>query len=435
MATPSHTAPLAGKPTNTTQIAALAVCFVLQMLDGMDVLIIAYSAPQIIEQWDLSPQTYGAIFSAGVFGMTLGSVFIAPFADVIGRRKTILATVVVIAVSTVLTALANSTAQMMLLRLITGLGIGVSGATLTTIAAEYAPKRYRDLAVATIGAGYGVGAVATGFVAAWLIPEFGWRAMFVAAGVATAAMFLVTFVMLPESLEFLVKRQPRGALQRANRILMRLGQKPLERLPEVTAERQARPGVSSLLVKTRRRSTLGLWVAFFMSYLTVYFLLGWVPKIAMDAGLPLAQAIYAGTILNLGGVTGIILLGLLGIRYPLITVIVGFQMASALFMVAFGLLSPPLAVLLVLTGLLGFFGHGGLIGMFAAAARLYPTEIRATGVGWSVGAGRFGAIVGPYIGGMLITLEFSRALNFTLFAIPCILAGLAVMFVRFSTEQ
>ena len=124
-----------------TQFAAIVVCMILQMLDGMDVLIVAYAAPQIIEEWGISPQTYGLIFSASLFGMTLGSAFIAPYADVFGRRKMILVSVSVIASSILLTAFVNSITQLMVLRFVAGLGIGAAGASLPAVAAEYAPTR------------------------------------------------------------------------------------------------------------------------------------------------------------------------------------------------------------------------------------------------------------------------------------------------------
>ena len=157
------------------------------------------------------------------------------------------------------------------------------------------------------------------------------------------------------------------------------------------------------------------------------------PKILVDAGLPLDEAIYAGTVLNLGGVAGIVFLGLLGTHYPLIAVILGFQLATAVCVIAFAVLELPLAVLLVLTGLLGFFGQAGLIGMIASAVRLYPTELRATGVGWGMGAGRLGAIVGPYVGGVLMSLD--NTISYMVFAIPCDIAGLAVLFIRFPEAQ
>ena len=417
-----------------TQFAAIAVCFVLQIIDGMDVLVVAYAGPQIIEEWGITKGTYGYIFSAGVAGMTMGSFFLTPFADIIGRRRAVLAAVTIIASSMLLTAFVTSIAQLLALRFIVGLGIGLAGPTLSTIGAEYSPPRYRHFVVSMIGAGYAVGAMLTGVVAAYIVPEYGWRAMFITAAAVTGVMLPVAFVMLPESLEFLLKKQPPGALAQANRLLGRLGRPQLDELPAASAEKRSGLGVGNLLVENRRRSTLGLWMGFFMVYATVYFLLGFVPAIVKDMGYPEQHYILAGTVYNLGGLVGIFVLGALFTRYRLAAVIIGFQVASAVFMVAFGVLTPPLATLLTVICVLGFFSQAGLIGMVAAGVRLYPTELRATGVGWGQGMGRAGAIIGPIIGGLLMVPGYSRALNFSLFAIPFVLAALAVMFIRFPKE-
>ena len=417
-----------------TQFAAIAVCFVLQIIDGMDVLVVAYAGPQIMEEWGITKGTYGYIFSAGVAGMTMGSFFLTPFADIIGRRRAVLAAVTIIASSMLLTAFVTSIAQLLALRFIVGLGIGLAGPTLSTIGAEYSPPRYRHFVVSMIGAGYAVGAMLTGVVAAYIVPEYGWRAMFITAAAVTGIMLPVAFVMLPESLEFLLKKQPPGALAQANRLLGRLGRPQLDELPAASAEKRSGLGVGNLLVENRRRSTLGLWAGFFMVYATVYFLLGFVPAIVKDMGYPEEHYILAGTVYNLGGLVGIFVLGALFTRYRLAAVIIGFQVASAVFMVAFGVLTPPLATLLTVICVLGFFSQAGLIGMVAAGVRLYPTELRATGVGWGQGMGRAGAIIGPIIGGLLMVPGYSRALNFSLFAIPFVLAALAVMFIRFPKE-
>ena len=269
-----------------TQFAVIAVCFVLQIIDGMDVLVVAYAGPQIIEEWGITKGTYGYIFSAGVAGMTMGSFFLTPFADIIGRRWAVLAAVTIIASSMLLTAFVTSIAQLLTLRFIVGLGIGLAGPTLSTIAAEYSPPRYRDFVVSIIGAGFAVGAMLTGVVAAYIVPEYGWRAMFITAAAVTGIMLPVAFVMLPESLEFLLKKQPPGALAQANQLLGRLGRPQLDKLPATTAEKRSGLGVGNLLVENRRRSTLGLWVGFFMVYATVYFLLGFVPTIVKDMGSP-----------------------------------------------------------------------------------------------------------------------------------------------------
>jgi len=406
------------------------------MLDGMDVLVVAYAASQIINEWGIAGHVYGLIFSAGVLGMTVGSFFLAPFADIIGRRRTILISITGIAIAVFASAFANGVTQLLVLRFLAGLGVGAAGPTLSTIAAEYSPRKYRDFAVCLIGAGYAVGAVLTGVVSAWVIPEFGWRTMFMIAGIATAVILPVAFVLLPESLEFILKRRPPGALEHANRILPRLGRPLLEELPDVTVEQRSALGVGNLLAPARRSATLGLWAGFFMCYATVYLLLGWVPKVVTDIGFSLKESIWAGTLYSLGGVVGVLFLGVLGSRLPLVRVLAGFQIASAVFMVAFGFLTLPLAGLLVVITFLGFFSQAALIGMVAAAARLYPTELRAMGIGWGMGAGRFGAIIGPSLGGMLLGLElFSRTSTLVVFALPFMLAAYAVLFIRFAEPQ
>ncbi len=415
------------------QIIAISICFVIQMLDGMDVLVVAYAASQITTEWGIPGKVYGGIFAAGVFGMTVGSFLLAPFADIVGRRKTILVAIAGIAAAVVLSAFATDVTQMVVLRFVAGLGVGAAGPTLSTIAAEYSPPKYRDFVVLIIGAGYAVGAVCTGVVAAWIIPEYGWRTMFMAAGLATAIMLPLAYLLLPESLEFLLKRRPPGALEHANRILPRLGRPLLSELPKVAVEQRSGLGVSNLLAPIRRTSTLSCWIAFFMVYATVYLLLGWVPKLVGETGFALKQAIWAGTIYNFGGFAGIIFLGALGTRLPLLRALLAFQVASTVLMICFGILTPPLAGLLLIIGSLGFFSQAGLVGMVAVAARLYPTELRATGIGWGMGAGRFGAFLGPYIAGVLLDL-FSRATILMLFSAPFILCGIAILFIRFPTR-
>ena len=417
-----------------SQMIAIGICFALQMLDGMDVLVVAYAAPQITSEWGISRQIYGIIFSAGVAGMTVGSFLLAPFGDIIGRRRTILIAITTLAISVFLSAFANTVTQLMVLRFVAGLGVGVAGPNLSTLAAEYSPLKYRNFVVVMIGGGYALGATCTGFLAAWVIPEYGWRTMFMVAGIGTAIMLPLAFAMLPESLEFLLKRQPGDALKRVNLLLRRFGQPLLSRLPEVIIEVRKGLGVSSLLAPSRRVSTLGLWAGFLMVYATVYFLLGFVPQVVADMGLPLNQSIYAGTLYSFGGLVGIILLGVLGTRYSLLKAIVGYELAAAACMIVFALVTSPLVLLLFVIAILGFFSQAALVGMVAAAARLYPTELRATGIGWGMGAGRFGAIIGPYVGGLLMTLDLSRSSSLMFFAIPLVLAAVAALFIRFPEQ-
>lgn len=292
-------------PITSTQIAVFLSCFALNMLDGMDVLIIAFAAPVISEEWSIAPQALGVVFSAGLIGMTVGAMFLAPIADIIGRRNTIMICIVVMASGVFLTAYAQSTTQLILVRAYSGLGIGAMLATVATMAAEFAPERNKNFIVSVSISGYPVGATLAGLVAAQIIPELGWRAMFITAAVATAAMLPVVVFMLPESLNFLIDKHPRGALERLNRTLRRMNAEPLTNLPTPSKEAAERPGVSALLGCSRATSTLLLWLAFFMAFVTLYFLTSWIPKLAHNTGLSLDIAIYAGAVFNRGGFFGI----------------------------------------------------------------------------------------------------------------------------------
>lgn len=423
-------------PLTNLQRTVIAVCFTLNMLDGMDVLAIAYAAPMIIEQWSVSPGAFGLVFSAGLVGMAAGAMFLGPLADVFGRRTMLLASAAAVAVGMLVTALANEVWELVALRLFTGLGIGSMLASMTSMVAEYSPRRVRSFAVSFVNAGYPVGATLTGAVAAWLVPEFGWRALFVAAGVVTAAMIPLVWLLLPESLNFLIVRRPRNALKAVNRILKRMGHAALERLPErAEGSQPSKASVRSLFQPAYRMETTWLWTAFFMAFFVLYYLLSWVPTIAVEAGLGLGSAISAGAAFNFGGVIGIVMLGYLSTRFGLRDLIFAFLLCAAAMMLVFGWIGGPAAVVLAETFVMGFLVMGGFIGLYAAAAHLYPTEFRTTGVGWAIGAGRSGAILGPYLGGLVIDAGWSLGLSFTVFAVPCVLAGFAARAMKLDVRE
>lgn len=413
-------------PVSRLQIGVIGICFVLNMLDGFDVLAISFTAPSISDEWGIQPATLGVVFSAGLIGMTLGAMFIAPQTDVIGRRAMVLISLVVTSVAMFLTGAVTSLWQLIVLRGIAGLGIGSMLASLTSMSAEYSPLRRRNLAITFVSTGYPVGATIGGVCAAWIIPEYGWRAVFYTGGVLTALMIPIVLLFLPESLHFLIEKQPKGSLQKLNRILDKLKQPELKELPQVDPSKlQTRPSVRSLLTTDRTRSTLLLWLAFFMCFMTLYFLLSWIPKIVVDAGLALEKGIYTGIAFNLGAFVGVVLLGYLSDKKGLRPLIYWFLIFGVVFMLAFGFSPAVVSLLLILSLLLGFFVDGGFAGLYAVAARIYPTEIRTTGVGWAIGAGRTGAIAGPYLGGVMIGLGWSVSTYFIVFAIPLMIAAYA----------
>lgn len=414
-------------PFTRQQMLVVGICFVLNMLDGMDVLAIAYAAPLIAAGWSLTPQALGIAFSAALVGMTIGAIFISPYTDIIGRRNMIIASLSLIALGMMATAFAQSVSQLIILRLIAGLGIGSMLASLTSMVSEYAPERNRNMCVLFLQAGYPIGAIITGFVAAWLLPEYGWRSLFIFAAITSMVAVPLVVYLLPESLEFLVRKQPEGALQKINRILAKMDLQTLNELPEVPASEHGSGRLTAVLSPNLRTSTLWLWLAFFMSFATLYFLLSWVVKLAVDAGMALEDAMFVGIALNLGAFIGALSLGYLSSRLGLKRMISIFFLIGAIASIVYGnsKVSVPLTLLLIFVMM--FFVQGAFIGLYAVAARLYPTEIRTTGIGWSIGAGRIGAILGPALAGFILGAGVSIGWTFFVFAIPIVIAAIAVV--------
>lgn len=423
-------AQIESRPLGGLQFLVIGICFALNMLDGMDVLAIAYAAPLIMDEWQVPADRFGMVFSAALVGMALGAMLISPRADVFGRRRLVLISAALIATGMMLTAFSQSVGQLALLRLLTGLGIGAMLASLTSLAAEYSSSAQRNLVVGLVLSGYPIGATLAGFIAAPLLPIHGWRPLFLVAGGISLLMLPVIHFLMPESLAFLAKRQPTGALQTINAILRRMGLAELNALPELDRETLVDSRMTSLFQPPRGAWTAWLWTAFFLSFLSLYFLLSWVPKLVVNAGLGLDRAIYAGALFNLGAFFGITLLGYYSNRFGLRRLIVMFFLATVVFMLAFGWFEVPVTVLLLETFALGFFMQGGFVGLYAVAARIYPMELRTTGVGWAIGAGRTGAIIGPYLGGLTIAMGWSITANFTFFAMPCLLAAVAAFLIR-----
>lgn len=425
-------AQLDARPMSALQWRVVALCWLVNMLDGFDLLAISFTAPAIAKAWQLDPTTLGIVFSSGLVGMTIGSFVLGPAADRIGRRRMILVATTVLGLSTLLTAAAGTVAQLMTLRMFTGLAIGALLPSLNTLVAEYTPDARRNLAIAFMHLGYPVGGIAGGFLANQLIPVFGWQAVFWAGGVFTLATLPLLLLGLPESLHYLGRSASPRARHSAEKIAATLGIRlgAMTDTATNTTPDNAPERVADLLRGRWLSPSLALWACFFLGNLTLYFLLNWTPTVLVEAGVSSERAIGAGMLLNLGGGIGMLTLGHLSARWPMHPMMCGFFVLGGVLIMAIGQASGAVNLLFALTGMAGFFALGGLIGLYSLAARLYPDSMRATGVGLALGAGRFGAILGPYTGGVLISLGWPMGRYFLLLALPLVAAGLIVWRVR-----
>lgn len=411
------------------QVLVVCLCMFLNMLDGFDITAMAVVANAVSSELQLTADKLGWIFSFALAGMMAGAMFLAPVSDLIGRRRLIVASVTLVGVSILLTAQATTLLEFMLLRFVSGIGAGAMLASQATLAAEYSPDKYRSLSVALVTSGYPLGAMLTSVVAAFIMPEYGWRGMFWAGGMATFSMSVVAWLLIPESLKFLLERRPNGVLEKVNNILAKLGRSQLERIPDIATTRPAEgrgflATMLTLFVPELRRTTLTLWITFFLCFATLYFLMSWIPKLIVDAGFGESEGRDAFFLFNFGGVLGIYLLGALSTRWKLTNLVFGMLFGSAIGMIVFAVAPDQIAVLLALIFVIGVLQQGGFTGLYAAAAKAYPTNIRSTGIGWSIGLGRSGAVAGPAVAGYAILFGLDMSANFILFAIPMAIGGL-----------
>ncbi len=405
------------------QLLVVGLCMFFNMLDGFDITAMAVVAGAVSEELQLTADRLGLIFSFALAGMMAGAMLLAPVSDVIGRRKVIILSLMLVGVSILFTANATTLSEFMALRFISGLGAGAMLACQATLAAEYSPEKYRSLSVAATTAGYPLGAMMTSVVAGFILPDFGWRGMFWFGGGVTLAMGFIAWTFIPESLKYLFDRRPTNALERVNRILKKLGKQALSGLPAV-AEAQTRESrgvvsnITNLLTTERRSVTLMLWAAFFLCFSSIYFLLSWIPRLMEQAGYSAEIGRLAFFLFNAGGVIGIFILGGLATYGRLTNLVFAFLFSSALCMVIFAMVPGHPVFLMVIIFLMGLFQQGGFTGLYAVAAKVYPTEVRSTGIGWAIGFGRSGAVVGPALAGVLIAAGLGMSGNYLLFAIP-----------------
>ena len=419
-----------------TQWLILALCFVAYVIDGFDIAVISFLAPAISEDWALPAEQLGLVFSAGVLGMTLGAMFLASLADIYGRRLVTTAMLVLAGVATLAAASAQTVNQLVILRLVSGLGLGALVAALAPLVSEYSPRRHRTFILAVVFSAGPLGPVIGGLMVAPVVVEHGWRVIFTYAGIITLIIAALMYLVIPESIAFLIKRRPDEALHKVNRILAYIRQRPISQLPT------PQPGavtesasVVSLLVRHRRTTTLLLWLTFFLAFATVYFLTSWLPQILTGVGFPQDQAILGAVLLAGGSVIGATLVGWIARKRELNRVI-------ATAFITGGLLVVSLAAMLRLDGsalsgliwitllLVGITLFGGFTNLYTLAVSIYPAQVRSTGLGWAAGLGRGGAVVSPALAGMMIGWGVPSPALFLIFAVPALLAAGCALLVH-----
>src|ERR1700726_1363255 len=413
------------QPVGGFQLKLLLTCAAVLFLDGFDTTAIGYVAPALAGEWHLTKAALGPVFSAGLFGLMIGALLFGPLADRVGRRKIIIFSTLAFGIGALATAFVQDLNTLLAIRFLTGLGLGGAMPNAIAMTSEFNPRRRRATMVMIMFCGFSVGAALGGLLAAALIPQFGWRSVFVVGGAAPLLLVPVLALRLPESVRFLALTgranarvaqllgliNPKAAFAPATQFVVH--EPELTRLP-----------VLHLFKDGRTLVTLLLWVVFFMSLLDLYFLTNWLPTVLNDLGASVSAAAVIGSMLQVGGVVGTLALGSIIDRFSFRALALVYFIA--VFAVgAIGQLGHSIVLVALAIFAAGFCIVGGQIAANALAAAFYPTSVRATGIGWALGIGRVGSIVGPLVGGVLLTMKWSTASVFAAAAVAALCAALA----------
>jgi AAHS family 4-hydroxybenzoate transporter-like MFS transporter len=441
---------MAGRGANTIDVGALLEhstigpvqvrVFVLTMaslvMDGFDVQAMGYVAPAIIAEWGINPSLLGPVFAAANVGVLIGSLVFSVVADKIGRRPVLVGATLFFAAMSLATATAQDVTQLLWLRFIAGIGMGCIIPNSTALIGEYSPARSRVTLMMCITVGFTIGAALGGFVAAWMIPAFGWQSVFVFGGAVPMVVALFMIWGLPESLRLLaLRRRGRPALARWVKELD--PHVHVDDATEFVVDEPSRGGMPfvHLFREGRGVATLLLWVINFMNLLVLYSVANWLPTVITGMGYQQQTAVLVGAVLQTGGAIGTFGLAWLIARRGFLPMLIGTFAVATVSIAFIGQPGLSLLLLTIIVFVAGWCIVGGQPGINALSATFYPTELRSTGVGWGLGIGRIGGIVGPLIGGVLLGRQWQPQELFWAAAVPALVTTLAFAALVFTMKM
>jgi MFS transporter, AAHS family, 4-hydroxybenzoate transporter len=409
------------------QVLLLVLCFLVVAVDGFDTAAIGFIAPALRTEWGTTPAQLAPLFGAGLFGLMIGAFAFGPLADRLGRRAILALTVLFFGAASLTSAFAPSIGMLILLRFVTGLGLGGALPNTVTLASEYCPEGRRSFLVSIVISSFGVGAALGGVASAHLIAAYGWRSVLVLGGVLPLLLAPVLWAILPESVRFLVTRGDRD--DRVAATLRRIA--PDAVIPAGTrfvgAGRPERLPVGELFRPDVLVGTLFLWLTFFMSLLVNYLLTSWLPTLLHSTGVSLRTASLVTAMFLGGGVLGGVMLGRIMDKFDPHRVLGVAYALAGVFIIALGnVAAVPWLMALAVFGA-GFCVAGGQVAINALAAAHYPTTSRATGVSWAHGVGRLGSVLGSMLGGVLLSPGRQLSTAFAIVAVPAFVAGASVL--------
>ena len=422
-------------PIGAMQWRVIICCFLVVMMDGFDTAAIGFIAPAIREHWQLSAADLAPLFGAGLLGLTAGALLCGPLSDKLGRKRVIEWCVALFGLFSLLSAFSPNLEMLIVLRFLTGLGLGGAMPNTITMTSEYLPSRRRGALVTLMFCGFTLGSALGGIVSAQLVAVIGWHGILVLGGVLPLALFFGLLVALPESPRWLVRRQRPPA--QISRTLSAMTGERYENtefwLDEPAATQKG--SISQLFAGRQLTITLMLWVVFFMSLLIIYLLSSWMPTLLNHRGIDLQHASWVTAAFQVGGTLGALLFGVLMDKFNPFWVLAVSYALGAVCIVMIGLSENGLWLMALAIFGTGIGISGSQVGLNALTATLYPTQSRATGVSWSNAIGRCGAIVGSVSGGMMMAMNFSFDTLFFVIAVPAAVSAVMLTLLTLVVRQ
>ncbi|OAJ57306.1 4-hydroxybenzoate transporter [Paraburkholderia ginsengiterrae] len=424
------------RPLSTFQKWIMVMIGCSVVMDGFDVQTMGFVAPAIVQAWHISPAELGPVFGAGLLGMLVGSIVLGAMADSVGRRPVLVGATVFYGLCMLAASLAQNVPEFLVIRFLTGLGIGGVMGNAIALVSEYSPQKHRASLMTWVSCGFTGGAIAGGLLCAALLPSMGWRSVFLIGGILPLIIAVAMLRYLPESLQLLVLKE--RSRERIAQWLKHIA--PDVRVGPATRfagheQSHAKASVGELFRHGRSTTTLLLWGINFANLLDLFFLSNWLPMLSLRVGHGVSTAVLIGTSLQVGGTVGALLMGPLMDRFGFYRVLTVSFLLATVAVASVGLpdLSTGLRYAVVLIS--GVCIVGGQPAVNALTATLYPTSLRATGVGWSLGIGRAGSIIGPVVAGQLIRLQWSNSALFVAAAVPALASCLMLVLLSRTSEK
>lgn len=418
---------LDSQPISFWQLLTIFLCFCVVTFDGLDLAIMGFLAPSIRAVWHLNPHNLAWLFSGALAGLSVGALCAGPLADAVGRKYVIMVAVGIFGSMCLASAFSSSFHVLLLFRVLTGAGLGAAVPNAITLTSEYTPARKRAFSVTAMFCGFTLGSAAGGtLLVPLLLPHVGWRGVFAFTG--ALSLLLVPFLAfcLPESLKYLMHRGADGET------LHKLVRKvfpgfPIDNQTILLAEDpESQSPLRQLFMGRLRSITLLLWVSYFFSLLIVYLFTNWMPIVMTDTGLSVSTATIVVGMFQVGGTLGAPVLGYLIDRRRPENVLAVAYVLGALAIAGLSLVFPLRLGTVICTFIAGIGISASITGLNALSSEIYPTSSRATGVGWGLGIGRLGSILGSAAGAWLFSKLFTIQTSFLLVSIPALLIAFSI---------